>query len=68
MKDETPVAEYCRLAVAYYTPMASSPHFISHTGKVFHNSWCSCNMEETERELKAPMLKRMEELKKELDG
>lgn len=68
MKEETPVEEYCRLAVAYYTPVASAPHFISHTGKVLHNSMCSCNLEETERDWKMPTLKRMEELKKELDG
>lgn len=68
MKQETPLEEYCRLMVAYYTPVASSPHFISHTGEVFHNSMCSCNLEETERDWKAPTLKRIQELRKELDG
>lgn len=68
MKQETPTEEYVRLAVAYYTPMASAPHFISYTGKMLHNSMCSCNLEDTERELKAPLLKRIAELKKELDG
>ena len=60
--------EYVRLRVALYEPLSATPHFISGaTGKTMHFPDCSCNLEAYEKELKAPILRRIKEIEESED-
>ena len=55
--------EYVRLRIALYEPLSATPHFISGvTGETYHYPDCSCNLEAYEKELKAPILRRIKEI------
>lgn len=65
MMDAELTDEYVRLRIALYEPMSATPHLISPaTGEMRHFPDCSCNLEAYEKELKAPILRRIIEIEK----